>query len=180
MKSCDEILVERAKAGDRAAFSDLVARHYDLIFKVSFRLLGSQAEAEDLAQDVCIELPSKLLSFRGDAKFTTWLYRVVINKGRDVMRRKATHARAAAGWGDVEVLRHAADAETKENIDWLQEAIGQLPAELQETIALVLGEEMSHAEAGACLSVSEGTISWRMSEVRKALRKQAKTEEKLQ
>ncbi|MEP4704048.1 MAG: RNA polymerase sigma factor [Hyphomicrobiales bacterium] len=180
MKSSDEILVERAKAGDRTAFGELVAAHYDLIFRLSFRLLGSQAEAEDLAQDVCIELPVKLQSFRGESKFTTWLHRVVINKGRDVMRRKATHARAAVGWGDVEVLRHAADAETKAEIHWLQEAIGHLPQELQETLALVLGEEMTHAEAGACLSVSEGTISWRMSEVRKALKKQARSEEKLQ
>lgn len=180
MKSNDEILVERAKAGDRIAFGELVAIHYDLIFRLSFRLLGSEAEAEDLAQDVCVELPVKLQNFRGKSQFTTWLYRVVINKGRDVMRRKAAHTRAVAGWGDVEVLRHAADVETKADIHWLQQAIGQLPQDLQETIALVLGEEMTHAKAGECLFVSEGTISWRMSEVRKALKKQARAEEKLQ
>ena len=94
MQSSDDIEVEQAIAGDRAAFARLIARHYNLIFRVAFRLLGTQADAEDLAQDVCIELPAKLKSFKGQSKFSTWLYQVVMNKARDSLRKRATHAKA--------------------------------------------------------------------------------------
>lgn len=180
MQSSDEIEVEQAIAGDRAAFARLIARHYDLIFRVAFRLLGTQADAEDLAQDICIELPAKLKSFKGQSKFSTWLYQVVMNKARDSLRKRATHAKAASGWGEREVLLKAEHVETNEAIDWLYTAMSGLSEDLRETVALVLGEELNHTQAGEVLGVSEGTIGWRMSEVRKALKEQAKAEDMLQ
>ncbi len=177
LDSGDDILVERAKGGDRTAFGDLVARHYALIHRLSFRLLGSEAEADDLAQDICADLPRKLQSFRGEARFTTWLHRLVINAGRDALRRHARRDRAAKSWGELEQLRQAETSETRRQLEWLHEAMSALSPDLRETVALVLGEEMTHAAAAECLGVSEGTVSWRMNAVRKTLREHARAED---
>ncbi len=170
MDTPDETLVSAAREGDRAAFATLVARHYDRIFGLAFRLTGRRAEAEDLAQDICAALPAKLNHWRGEARFTTWLYRVVVNATHDLRRRQATRAKAAEGWGDWEIARRDEIAETRERLDWLTGTMQRLSPELRDTVALVLGEEMTQAEAGAILGVSEGTIAWRMSEVKKRLR----------
>lgn len=169
MTTSDEALAQAAATGDGEAFSTLLDRHYDRVFRLSFRLTGARAEAEDLAQDVCLALPAKLGAFRGEARFTTWLYRVVVNAAHDRRRRAATHARAAADWGEVEVARRAEADATADATDWLTQAMRALPEELRDTVALVL-DEMTHADAGRVLGVSEGTISWRMSEAKKHLR----------
>jgi RNA polymerase sigma-70 factor, ECF subfamily len=179
MKIQDEILVKRAQGGDGAAFGDLVTRHYDLIYRLAFRMLGQKSEAEDLTQDICAALPDKLAGFRAEARFTTWLYRVTMNAALDRIRKRQTRAKAGKGWGEVELLRRDADAEQAEELDWLQQAMRRLSPDLRQTVALVLGEELTHAEAAKALDVSEGTISWRMSEVKKALRAMAKEEERI-
>ena len=169
MDGPDELLAAAAAGGDAQAFSDLLERHYDRIFRLAFRLTGMAAEAEDLTQDVCLALPAKLAGFRGDARFTTWLYRVVVNAATDRRRKAIRHARAADGWGDVEVARQAETAETRDALDWLTAAMRQLPQDLRDTLALVL-DDLTHAEAATVLGVSEGTISWRISEAKKRLR----------
>lgn len=170
MDTPDETLALAAGSGDRAAFATLLGRHYDRIFALAFRLTGSRADAEDLAQDICAALPVKLVHWRAEARFTTWLYRVVVNAAHDLRRRHASRARAADGWGDWEIARQAQIAEEAEALDWLTAAMARLTPELRDTVALVLGEEMTQAEAGQVLGVSEGTIAWRMSEVKKRLR----------
>ena len=80
-------MVGRANSGDAAAFATLLERHYDLIYRLAYRILGNQQDAEDIAQDVCVLLPKKLASFQGNAKFTTWLYQITLNTCRDFMRR---------------------------------------------------------------------------------------------
>ena len=73
-------------------------------------------------------------------------------------------------WGEIELARRAEVEEAAQALDWLQRAMAQLPEELRDTMALVLDEEVTHAAAGEVLGVSEGTISWRVSEVKKRLR----------
>lgn len=170
MAKQDEDLARAAAAGDRAAFAALLSRHYDRLFGFAFRLLGNRAEAEDMTQDICVALPAKLASFRGDARFTTWLYRVAVNAAHDRRRRAATRAKAADGWGDWEINRREALREDAAAQDWLTQAMTALPGELRDTVALVLGEDLTQAEAGQVLGLSEGTIAWRMSEVKKHLR----------
>ena len=174
MDTPDETLATAAAAGDRAAFATLVHRHYDRIYGLAWRLTGSRTEAEDLAQDICAALPAKLRHWRGEARFTTWLYRVIVNAAHDLRRRQATRSRAALGWGDWELARQDEIAAQTEAQDWLAQSMTRLPPELRDTLALVLGEEMTQAEAGAVLGVSEGTIAWRMSEVKKRLREMAR------
>jgi len=169
MTTSDEDLAEAAATGDGAAFASLLDRHYNRLFAFCFRLTGSRADAEDLTQDICAALPAKLASYQKRAKVTTWLYRVAVNAAHDRRRKRATYARATTGWGDWEIQRTAENDDTAEKLDWLTVAMRQLPIDLRDTLALVL-DEMTHAQAGDVLGVSEGTISWRISEAKKALR----------
>ena len=178
MDTPDEMLATAAATGDRAAFATLVGRHYDRVHGLAWRLTGIKAEAEDLAQDICAALPAKLRNWRGEAKFTTWLYRVVVNAAHDLRRRQQTRARASQGWGDWELARQDEIAVEAEARDWLTQAMTQLSPELRDTVALVLGEDMTQAEAGLVLGVSEGTIAWRMSDVKKRLRAMARKDAK--
>ena len=170
MQTSDEDLAGLAQNGDADAFSLLLTRHYDLIFRLAFRCLGRRDAAEDLAQDICLALPAKLGGWRGEAKFTTWLHRVVVNAAHDRRRRAATRTKAADGWGDWEVARREANDEAAEAVGWLQQAMAGLSDDLRDTLALIMDEEMTHREAGEILGVSEGTVSWRMSEVKKHLK----------
>ena len=176
MEVSDESLATAASRGEREAFAILLDRHYDRLFGLCWRLTGHHAEAEDLTQDICASLPLKLKGWRNEARLTTWLYRVAVNAAHDRRRRAATHAKAAAGWGDWERGRQAdisdaADAET-----WLRDAMAGLSEELRDTVALTLGEGLSQAEAAEVLGIPEGTVAWRMSEVKKRLRAVAQEE----
>lgn len=176
MDISDESLALAAARGDRAAFASLLERHYDRIHGLCWRLTGDRTEAEDLTQDICAALPAKLQGWRAEARLTTWLYRVAVNAAHDRRRRVASHARAALGWGDWERGRQADIAAEAEAQDWLAAAMARLSDELRDTVALTLGEGLSQAEAGEVLGVSEGTVAWRMSEVKKKLRALAQEE----
>jgi RNA polymerase sigma-70 factor (ECF subfamily) len=169
MTVSDEDLALAAAGGDIEAFNSLLARLYDRLFGLCFRLTGARADAEDLTQDICAALPSKLQGFRGQSKVSTWLYRVAVNAAHDRRRRRATYVKATEGWGNWEITRTADNEETKENVNWLHGAMAQLSDDLRDTLALIL-DEVTHADAAEILGVSEGTISWRMSEVKKRLR----------
>ncbi|MEM9031532.1 MAG: RNA polymerase sigma factor [Pseudomonadota bacterium] len=170
MTTTDEALACAAAGGDRHAFATLLERHYSRLFGLAFRLTGSREEAEDLTQDVCAALPAKLLRYEERARFTTWLYRVVVNAAHDRRRRRAAYSRAASGWGDWEVLRRAGMAEDAERQDWLVRAMSSLPENLRDTLALTLEDGLTQAEAGEVLGISEGTVAWRMAEVKRLLK----------
>lgn len=176
METPDETLATEAAAGDRAAFASLLSRYYDRIFRTAFRLTGSRADAEDLAQDICAALPAKLRSWRGEARFSTWLYRVTMNAAHDQRRRQSTRHRAATGWGDWEIARQDQMAEDAATQRWLSHAMQRLPPDLRDTVALICGEELTQADAAAVLGLSEGTVAWRMSEVKRRLRDMAAKE----
>ncbi|MBT8458848.1 MAG: RNA polymerase sigma factor [Boseongicola sp.] len=177
MATSDEALARAAAGGDREAFSSLLVRHYDRVFGLAFRMTGRREEAEDLCQDVCAALPVKLQAFRGDSRFSTWLYRVVVNAAHDRRRRALVYAKAAASWGEVEVARRAEADEADAAQGWLQAAMRALPDDLRDTMALILEDEVTHAAAAEILGVSEGTISWRVSEVKKRIRAMKEAQE---
>lgn len=176
MDTPDDTLAHDAARGSRSAFAALLARHYDRLYGLCWRLTGDRAEAEDLTQDICASLPARLQGWRAEARFTTWLYRVAVNAAHDRRRRRATHARAASGWGNWEINRQAELAEDAAQQDWLAAAMARLPEDLRDTLALTLGEGLSQAETASILNISEGTVAWRMSEVRKRLRALAQEE----
>jgi len=172
----DNDLARLAARGDGDAFRALLERHYDRIFRIALRFCGRREDAEDIAQEVCMALPSKLKSFRGNAAFTTWLYRVVVNRVRDVQRKQATSERIHSHYGEIEELRRAEETQIAQEMEWLSEAMNSLSEDLRETAVLVVGEGLNHREAGAIMGVKESTVSWRMHELKKQLKAIAKVE----
>ena len=176
METDDNALALAAGGGDRAAFAALIDRHYDRIFRFAWRLTGAADQAEDLAQDVSILLARRIRQFRGDAKFTTWLYQVTLNAARDSGRRNITRGRAMDRYAEDLDRSMAEDRDRREGAEWLQSALATLRDDWRETAALVVGEGLTQAEAGQALGISEGTVAWRMTEVKKALTALAETE----
>jgi len=163
VKLADNDLALLAAKGDGDAFRALLERHYDRVFRIALRFSGRREDAEDVAQDVCMSLPSKLKSFRGDAAFTTWLYRVVVNRVRDVQRKQVTSERIQNDYGEVEALRRGEEAEAAKEMAWLSEAMNHLSDDLRETV--------KEAVEGNC----EGNdMSEDFKNLESAFRKQAK------
>ena len=163
----DENLVAAAAAGDRAAFEALLRRHYDRIHGLAWQLTGSRADADDVAQDVCCTLVEKIGSFRGEARFTTWLTGITFNACRDFRRRR----RSLGGMLDrLTVLAGIAEAPSDPYDGvWLKSAIARLKPALRDTVVLVAGQQLTHAEAAELLGVAENTVAWRMHEARRIL-----------
>jgi RNA polymerase sigma-70 factor (ECF subfamily) len=165
----DSTLIAAAAAGDRDAFAALLDRHYDRIHGLAWQLTGSRADADDIAQDVCCTLVEKIGTFRGEAKFTTWLTGITFNSCRDWRRRRRSFGAftdrlaVLAGLAAEERQRDPYDAV------WLKSAISRLKSDLRDTVVLVAGQQLTHAEAAAILGIAEATVSWRISEARKML-----------
>ena len=171
----DEALALAAAGGDREAFAKVLELHYDRLFAICFRMMGNAADAEDLLQDICLKLPTKLRGFRGEAKLTTWLYRVAVNAAHDRRRRQQSRGKANAGWGEWEILQRADTDTSQARVAWLHRAMSKLPESLRDTLALVF-DDLTHADVAKILGVSEGTVSWRISKAKERLRA-AKAEE---
>lgn len=166
----DAALVDRAAAGEREAFAALVERHYGLIWRVGARVLGDDEAAGDLAQDVCVGLAASLPSWRGESRFSTWLYRIVVNAARDRLRRDGARRRNEAAFAEIDAMTRAGAAVIDAEALWLRQVLGALEEDLRTTVVLVLQEGLRHAEAAEVLGVAESTVSWRMHEVRRRLR----------
>ena len=177
----DDLLVDEARRGSREAFAELVRRHERKVYGVAFRLAGGHADADDLAQEVFLTAWRSLGSFRGEAGFSTWLYRIAVNTATTFLRKKGRErGRVAidegaavpglASPGGSPESRSAA-SELRGRLD---EAVAALPAHFRAAFALVAGEGLSHAEAARALGCSENTVSWRMHKARRLLRERLK------
>jgi RNA polymerase sigma factor (sigma-70 family) len=135
----DRELVDRAARGDRTAFEALLRRHYDLMHRVAWRLTGSRADAQDIAQEVCCTLVEKIGSFKGEAKFTTWLTGVVVNACRDHRRRGLTLARLRERLSVLAGLAPRPDGRDAYRRSWLASELARLDPLLRDTVVLVVG-----------------------------------------
>jgi len=165
----DAGLVSAAVAGNRDAFETLLRKHYDRIHGLAWQLTGSRADAEDVTQDVCCALVTKLGSFRGDAQFSTWLIGITVNACRDLKRRRRSFLGLTEKLTVLAGLAAAPDGRDTYDAIWLKSAIARLKPAYRETAVLVAGQQLTHAEAAKILGVAEATVSWRMSEVRRLL-----------
>jgi RNA polymerase sigma-70 factor (ECF subfamily) len=165
----DRSLVERAARGDRGAFEALLRRHYDRIHRIAWRLTGSHSHADDIAQDVCCTLVEKIGSFKGEAKFTTWLTGIVVNACRDQRRRGVAFTRLRDCLAVLAGLAPRPDGRDAYRRSWLASELARLDPLLRDTVVLVVGEDLTHAEAARALGVAESTVSWRMHEARRQL-----------
>ncbi|GAA4856946.1 RNA polymerase sigma factor SigM [Actinomycetospora corticicola] len=164
----DRWLVGRVVAGDVEAYEELLRRHRDRIYRIALRVLADPADADDVTQDIAIQLWTGLSSFTGSAAFTTWLYRVVVNRCLNLRRRRrrteelteATHPTAPGPEARV-----VAGQELEAGIA----ALADMPEELRVALVLIQLEGLSYAQAAAVLKVPEATVRGRLARGRAQL-----------
>ena len=165
----DSSLVAAARAGNRDAFATLLEHHYDRVHGLAWQLTGSRTDADDVAQDVCCTLVEKIGSFRGEAKFTTWLCGITFNACRDLRRKRRSFSTFTDRLAVLVGIAAAPDGRDLYDAIWIKSAISRLKPALRDTAVLVVGQQLNHAEAAAILGVAEPTVAWRMHEVRRIL-----------
>jgi RNA polymerase sigma factor (sigma-70 family) len=165
-----DVLVAAAQGGDRRAFADLIAGHYDLIYRTAYKWSGARADAEDIAQEVCVKLASVLGSFDGRSGFSTWLYRVTLNVVRDTQRQQGRRNRQAGALKQVSAEEQPPEQEEAATAGQLWQAVRRLPEKQRDAVLLVYAEEMSHAAAAAIMGCKEATVSWHIFEAKRALK----------
>jgi len=167
----DDELVARARAGDSAAFDQLVARHQAAVFRAVTAAIRNREDAEEVTQDAFVRAWSALGRFRGDAAFRTWLLTIAWN--RALSRRRSL----AAWWKRSAPLDEAAAvaADGSQNADgelrWhVAAAIEALSPKLRDALLLAQSGDYGYDEIGRMLKVPVGTVKWRVSEARKKVR----------
>ncbi len=166
----DQWLIERAASGEGAAFARLLERHYDFIFRVAYKWCGAEADAEDVAQDVCVKLGQAIHSYKGDAAFTSWLYRVTLNAVRDFQRARTTRIERTAAMALVTPDAIEPDQETNLVHEQLWQAVRKLPEKQRDAMLLVFAEDLSHGAAAKIMDCAESTVSWHIHEAKKKLK----------
>jgi RNA polymerase sigma-70 factor (ECF subfamily) len=178
----DQLLVERARAGERAAFDQLVAKYQRRLMRLLARLLNDPAEAEDVVQETFIKAYRALRHFRGDAAFYTWLYRIGINTAKNallVRKRNASVSPAEPsvirpeGGPDDERLRDISTPESmlasKQIAQTVNAAMDALPIDLRTAIALREIEGLSYEEISQIMGCPIGTVRSRIFRAREAI-----------
>jgi RNA polymerase sigma-70 factor, ECF subfamily len=172
----DAALVRRSLDGDREAFGVLVSRHARSILSVTSRMLGPAADAEDVAQETFVAAFKSLSSFQFDAKFSTWLYRIAVNKCTDVLRARRPTVSLDEGGDDGSAVWEAADEETPHSeleqieLAWeLEKGIQALPHLYRESFVLKHIEGLGYDEMSEILGVHRDTLKMRVYKARTML-----------
>lgn len=163
-------LIGKAQKGDSAAFGRLVERHYDFVHRVAWRWCGRKADAEDIAQEVCVRLGRAIGSYRGGGAFTTWLYAMTMNAARDFMRKTKREAAKAEAFGLHALVDRQGGPAPDDQAERLWSAVRRLPDKQRDSVLLVYGEGLSHAAAADAMACAEATVSWHIHEAKKRLK----------
>jgi RNA polymerase sigma-70 factor, ECF subfamily len=161
----DAQLVRAAQAGDADAFEVLVRRHQERVFRVALRMLGDPVDAEDATQDTLIQAWLGLPGFRGRTAFSTWLYRIVVNRCLNLLaaRRPAFEivevSMAAVG-------EPAEEAQMRERLAAVVAAIVALPGEQRAALVLRELEGLSYEDIATVLGVSVAAVKGRLHRAR--------------
>ncbi len=174
-KKSEDALVTAAKSGDRDAFERLINHYYDVIFKFACKWCGNANDAEDITQDACIKLARFIGKYDGKSAFTSWLYRLVINCGKDWYKSQNRHP--TPNPDTLERVKTESKSEDQLYAKQVINALYQLPEGEKDAVILVLSEGLSHKEAAITLGCKESTISWRVHEARKKISAQFKEEQ---
>ena len=174
MRDPDEALVLQSQSGDPAAFTELIGRHQRMIHSLTYRMTGSLADAEDLAQETFVNAFRQIASYRGASKFSTWLYRIAINACLTWRQRETRRFEVAAEWvetnGASKAMGEAAEG-ANDCCERVHEALLKLPAKQRAAVMLTLYDGLNHAEAAEVLNCSETTVSWRVFVARRKLKR---------
>ncbi|MBR5571766.1 MAG: sigma-70 family RNA polymerase sigma factor [Oscillospiraceae bacterium] len=167
------LLLSRARGGDSAAFGELVEHYRDNVYRLAYRMCGNAHDADEAAQEAFIAAWRALPNFRGEAKFSTWLYRLTTNAAIDLMRREKRHSAA-----DIEALPEMPDesdslqqqVERTEQQQAVQQALSSLSEEYREILLLRYMEELDYAEIAEVLRLPSGTVKSRINRAKSALK----------
>jgi RNA polymerase sigma-70 factor (ECF subfamily) len=172
------LLVDRAKAGDTAAFTELVRRYRPRIYALALHLTGSRSDADDITQDAFLRAYRKLAEFEGRSEFFTWLYRIALHRALNVRRDRRRRPTVDLEDARVEIavkLDAAGDPrramELRETYAHLVAALDKLSPVLRTTVVLTTLQGLSYREAAVVLGTTEGTIAWRVHEAREQIRR---------
>jgi RNA polymerase sigma-70 factor, ECF subfamily len=167
-------LVERARAGDRRAFDDLVRRTYDNTYALALRLTGDAHDAHDVVQEAYLRALRGLRRFRGEARFTTWLYRITANCASTHRDRRQRHRYEELG--DRTVVADTGkdgNPEARADTGWLRErlnaALDRLPPRLRTVVVLRDIYGLAHKTIAAELGISESAAKVRLHRAHKRL-----------
>ncbi len=166
----DNELAALAKAGDREAFAILIERHYDFIYKVAYQWCAHKNDAEDITQEVCLKLAKALKNYQASAKFTSWLYRIIINSVRDMQRSRFRMNRRHNALKHITQHNMPANQEEETSLMQIWQAVRQLPQKQCDAVLLVYAQELTHAQAAKILEVKESTVSTYIMQAKKSLK----------
>lgn len=148
-------------ASTREAMESLVDEHYGLVFRSALAISGNAHDAEDIAQEAFLAIARGIRGFRGEARLSTWIYRVTV---RVAIRWLARHRR-----DDAEITEEPVAGAPGLPAELIQ-ALGRLPVQSRTVLMLVAVEGFTHAEAADALGVPEGTIASRVHTARRQLK----------
>jgi RNA polymerase sigma-70 factor (ECF subfamily) len=171
----DDALVARARAGELVALEELFNRYRNQVFSLAYRMTGNPSDAEDLCQEIFLQVMRKVGSFEGRSSFSTWLYRVAMNRSRDYLRRKKRSPELLSHEGDPPE-RHDPHIATSGGLEsvaisseaqrLVQEALMELPVSLRAPLVLHELEGMQYHEVASLLKLPVGTVKSRIFRAR--------------
>lgn len=170
----DAELVAAAQAGDHEAFEELVRRTYSETFTLARRLVSNDEDARDVTQEVYLRAWRGIGSFRGDAQFSTWLYRITANCSNTHLKRRRRHrADPLEAHQEPAELRHdgqpGAAVEAAELLDLVSAAIAELPEKLRQVVVLRDVYGLGHEAIAEELGISVTAAKVRLHRARRKL-----------
>ncbi|MGA2279315.1 MAG: RNA polymerase sigma factor [Verrucomicrobiota bacterium] len=162
--------VLQSRNGDPAAFESLIRAHQCMIHSLTFRMTGSMADAEDLAQEAFIRAYRQLDSYQGTAKFSSWLYRIAVNACLNWRQREMRRDQIYTQWAESNAVSQSEPGPDAPGWE-VPAALMKLPAKQRAAIVLTVYDGHNHAEAAKILGCSETTVSWRVFAARRKLKR---------
>jgi RNA polymerase sigma-70 factor (ECF subfamily) len=164
--------IRNSLAGDTEAFAALVKQYQKMVYALVFRMTGSLDDAEDLAQETFLRAYQQLDSFRGEAKFSTWLCQIAVNLSLNWHAREKRRGDVHSKWAGNSIVENEGNDEFPDELSRrVQDALDRLPAKQRAAIVLTVYENHSHAEAAKLLKCTEATVSWRVFAARQKLKR---------
>ncbi len=170
--NAETTLINRILDGETTAFSKVVDNYKSLVFSLALQLLKNQEEAEEVAQDTFVKVYSSLKSFKGDSKFSTWIYRITYNTCLDRIKKNKRKYREeelnAITENQILTTKNALqEMEQKERSEKIKACLQQLPAEDAALLTLFYFEEKNLNELQEIINQSVNTIKVRLHRARK-------------
>ena len=175
MKEQDDIYhVQRVLAGNTAAFAILVDRHKDLAFNIALKIVRHREDAEEIAQDAFVKAYQSLRSFKGDSKFSTWLYRIVYNAAISHTRKRqqefvAIDERVMGNTTEDEIIEDLDRVDDNQRSKLVNAAIDRLPPADSALVTLFYMEENSVEDISQITGLSVANVKVKLHRIRKKL-----------